>query len=572
MRLARSTSLALLTVVTALTMAGCSDKRADPGASAADINTNNYFTEGQSLRIFNPETSQSVQVDTFDTGSKQLVNFDTDVNKQGFEYTVYAKDGRIYIKAHEKNGALPQAMVSTQSHICGLYARKSAVLNETSSAISDSLLIQDLYIVDVVTNADPDCDPMTSQYHEVDFSVLNPASANSGVVGWQLLRWKAISSAFVLGTMLKNYRPIVVKDPETDEFIRWGYIGYDVRSKTVQFYNQSARLIWQTKINPIESNNKIPEFFQASEDLVLIQHDQDVYVRNIPDLYVLGQEENLQGGELSSDSAIGQLFYIENDDDLVNLVDLELESADDTHPVSVQSDGKNFAVKDGHDLHYYDADNSLGFLNTPVYQASNDVTDFEYSIFPDSPSRLLINNIFIDSEDDSRYESLDTLTTDSLEISNLAYGEDVQYEAIDNVLYINTFKQDIAPSWQAHRIVTPINLPNSKSTYELSMFVFAEDRRTQNTYKLMLQATETTESGELVSPRIGPFSPTQQTGIYEGNVFGTINGNVQTSNLPDDQNFVMNNIYGGFFTQTGDTTNLYYFNLNDPKDSLSLMY
>lgn len=560
MRLARSTSLALLTVVTALTMAGCSDKRADPGASAADINTNNYFTEGQSLRIFNPETSQSVQVDTFDTGSNQLVNFDTDVNKQGFEYTVYAKDGRIYIKAHEKNGALPQAMVSTQSHICGLYARKSAVLNETSSAISDSLLIQDLYIVDVVTNVSPDCDPMTSQYHEVDFSVLNPASANSGVVGWQLLRWKENSSAFVLGTMLRNYRPIIVKDPETDEFIRWGYIGYDVRSKTVQFYNQSARLIWQT---PIESNDTIPQFFQASEDLVLIQSDQDIYVRNIPDLYVMGQEENLQGGELSSDSAIGQIF---------DLVDLETESADATQPVSVQSDGKNFAVKDGPYLHYYDADNSLGFLNAPVYQASNDVTDFEFSIFPSSPPQLLINNIFIDSEDESRHESLDTLTTDSLEISNLAYGEDVQYEAIDNILYVNTFKQDIAPSWQAHRIVTPINMPSSKSTYELSMFVFAEDRRTQNTYKLMLQATETTESGELVSPRIGPFSPTQQTGIYDGNVFGTINGNVQSSNLPDYQNFVMNDIYGGFFTQTGDTANLYYFNLNDPKDSLSLMY
>lgn len=552
MRLARSTSLALLTVITALTMAGCSDKRADPGASAADINTNHYFTDGQSLRIFNPETRQSFQVDTFDAGENQLVYFDTDVNKQGYEYVVYAKEGDIHVKSLEKNSGAPRIIAKFNRTICGLFPRQSAVQNNTSSATIDSLLVQDLYIVDVESNASPDCDTETSSstYREFDFSFLKSGSAFDSK-----LQSQETSSAFVKGVMLRNYRPLIGKDPDTKEDIRWGYIGYDESAETIQFYNQYAKLIWQTRVG-----STTPKFVQASDDLLVVQIDQEIYVRNIPELFALGQGSD---PELPSDTNIADYF---EDSDLTTT------SADISQPGNVRGDGKNFAVKDGRKLHYYDADRR--FLD-PI-EASIDVEDFDFSIFPASPPLLLINMSLADGR-----KNLNMRTTDSLVDETLAEGEDVQYDIVDNILYVNTFRErikdedenviDEAPSWRAHRIVTPINLETSKRTYDLGMFVFAEDLRNQHMEILMLKADSSID-GELVSPRIGPYSPTQQTGIYDGNVFGTVNGNVQTSNLAEYQNFVMNNIYGGFFTQTGDTTNLYYFNLNDPKDSLSLMY
>lgn len=559
MRLTLSNSLALLTVITAMTMTGCSDERVDPAAGVVEINTDHYFFNEQKIWIFNPETELSREVDTFDEGENKLISLDTDLKKQGFEYMAYVKSNgvnqEVFLKAYEKGSAAPKRLIHTANHICGIYPRKAAADEDVTELDPSEVITQDLYLIDVVTNADESCDEFSSQYYAIDISYLKPRSEGDP---FKVLSIQETSSAFVLGTMLRNFSPIGGADPETAKSVHWGYIGYDTNSKGIQLYNRDFKLLWTS---PIETQDSIPHFFQATNELAVIQSDQRIYVRKISTLFDLGRKENLDGSELPTNSVIATLFRTH---------DLITSSADALHPVSVRKDNSNFVLKDGKTLRYY----NLGFDSRLLYPESPNISDFEFSVISGSPSQVIINVTVTDDAGLPDHKNLLAVNSLTFTEATLASAKEIQYKVIGDELYVNTFKEAGLNSWQAHHIVSPGQLAQSKTTYNLSLFSFAKDYRDDTIYPLMLRSSNFRGDGALDSPEVGPFSPRQEDGLYSGNIFGAINESVKMANLPSSPDFVLNEIYGGLFIQSDDddAQHMFFFNLQEAKNSLKQMY
>jgi len=93
-------------------------------------------------------------------------------------------------------------------------------------------------------------------------------------------------------------------------------------------------------------------------------------------------------------------------------------------------------------------------------------------------------------------------------------------------------------------------------------------------YPLHLQSDSYSEiSGALVSPKVGPYSIGEITGLYSGNVFGVINNNIQTTNIKESPNRVINDTYGTLYTKDDSGLDqLHFFNLRKPENSLKLMF
>jgi hypothetical protein len=67
---------------------------------------------------------------------------------------------------------------------------------------------------------------------------------------------------------------------------------------------------------------------------------------------------------------------------------------------------------------------------------------------------------------------------------------------------------------------------------------------------------------------VAPFSRSQALGFYTGNLLGYIEGTVRSSNLDATPNFVINDIFGGLYTEdAGSELGLHFFNLREEVSS-----
>jgi hypothetical protein len=540
---------ALLTLCASLTMVGCSDSDDTPSA-APDIDTKHIYTRDATIYRFHPESGQSTVIDTFDPGEHKFEPMDTDPDKQGYEYALYVKDNTIRLLNYSNAaGSAVELIDSPGAHVCSIHARDSAPEQAFNINVSDRFPAFDLFIMDVALNTDASCSADTSVYYAIDFLDLVSGSRQFGVYP----DWHQTSSAYVHGTMLKNHAPVVQEDPDTGATVRWGYIGYDIANGLVSFHDQNNDLAWA---RAIPGDGSIPRFFQAARDRVLIQSGNALYLHTIArDVFTIGQSTG--DSDLPGMPPLDALF--ENPMLITSF-------ADGNNPVGIATDGASFAITDGRLIHFYDSSDNGGRLLEQVFPVAPDTEILKVRLLPNGQQPRIVVHTRTTDNNNNVLHSLSIVNAQTGGVLLAQSGDDIQFEVASDELFFNVFSS--ATGWTASHLVNPVEQMASRRDYAQSLFAFADDRRSRDEYVLILSSDTIDASGYLVDPLVAPFSRSQALGFYTGNLLGYIEGTVRSSNLDATPNFVINDIFGGLYTEdAGSELGLHFFNLREEVSS-----
>ncbi len=486
-----------------LSLSACSHSPDDSKEKPEDpINTFNFYMESDgTISDFDPETRKSTVFAQWDPSLPSLY-LDTNISKQGYEYIAFFRNNRLYVLDYDRdNDGRTTAIASFSGEICDLFRQKEASRRSFSNNTKNRILTdRHALVVAIKDSAVDDCSPTSDLYYEVSFEFEDDGSADIDI--------RLVNSSKVLGDILIDYDFV---DSEQNSGVnstrgRSGFLGYDRDGEQLVLRDDNLDVLWEVALEDVESIQ------QVTNDLVVIETGTEIFVHTISELFSIADQDENQ--DVPPESRLDALFESPNE-----TVEDDLVPGYEFH---------NFVGNENSFIIEYTSKLDLwkDASATEVFEKDNDSFDISYGLTDDD--RLVVLKIFDDTI------TLVRVNPDSAISTTLIEADSIDGITLGNDLYFNTLNANGNGGLDAHWV----NADGVMRSYENSLFVFANDTRSQKTRILILGSdADTADQYPLTDASLYAFDPNE------------LNGRLQytdKNNRSRDFNFgeVLGDIYG----------------------------
>jgi len=477
MKVSLPTLRLLLGLFTLFLISACSDDGSSSSSTTSDLNTVNvYFTENE-ISTFNPNTRLPAPRTEYDEGEQTLLTLNTDNDKQGYESVIYINDGTIY--SMDSETLVESPLANLDGEVC-IFPNAAPDQTAFEGSTKGERILIDQTSIYVIPRTNNKCDKEAASIVKVDFTDENDITINN------------ISAAHFWGETLLDYAYTPSDTNSDDEDSnnpgRYGFLGANYNTQKdglqIKFYDHESKTLWETSL-PFA--NALPTIQQVTQTEVLVQVDGKLYLHPIAKLFDIA---TIDSGSIPTEDKIAALFNKPiNPEKLLSITDIS--------QLQIAGNGSTFALVDDGAVWFYD-EAQTEFRN--LTDKNNSVLDVQIKMTDDGT--LLIHRTFANSE------SLVSINTAlGSEPITIAEEPKVNFHTQDNNIYINMFSQT---GWQA----TWLNTFSLRTTFENSIFVFAENTRTANSETeifLIASDTDSTADGYLTKPNLYAFDPANET-------------------------------------------------------------
>ena len=500
----------LLFVVT-LFLSACSTTD-DPAESSIKINTLNIYFAPTTLNgddvigiySFNPDNGLSTLRDTHfeeeNPGEVKALTLDTDRDKQGYEYLIYAKDDEfqknaIYLLDYDKGTIFRQIskLWAFEGKICSLSPRFAT----TESIISDKDLNATKLInqqtIDISISNLNTCDPETDSRFELSFDF-------EAVLITEQITLKQTN--FTSRATIIDFNHIDRSNIQSDgsgEIIRGrhGELGDD-RNGNISLLASDGSTVW---------NTPLPD--AASTFYAFQVNNTDVLLQIADKLYSLPSATLFDAASIDLDTNAPTTSLL---DSLFDTFKLTLTDTDLTKPITIQQNDTNLVIQDGKKLLY---------LNDGEFEEAYSFADIPEII--DISFHLTPRNTIIVEQIHNSFSTLVTLTraadntwqTSSSPFSS-NQADEFQVYVDNNDTYITSLNLGTfgnSAGWEAHlSSFDPDNNQLFTQSYINSIFLLPEESDTKNRSLFLLSSEPDTAPYPLIAPKIYSFDSSRPNG------------------------------------------------------------
>lgn len=556
MRLPESRIFALTALCCAALMTGCASDD-DPAPPAAKLfNTlnvlytvndpgNNAFPDNEIYYyVDNPNASanqSAVLLAPYDKGDNRLLTLDTDLDLQGYEYSLFVRDNEVFLLDYDKDrNNTPRGLVQTVGDICAIHPMRMISERSTEEDTRLEPIYQDLPGFFIEVNATSSCTDQGNTVYQVEFSLDGGAEDNTTI---SLADYSYIQGAYIVdfgsgGTTIQG----------EEQELRTGFLGYNHRNNLMVLYDTDFQPLWSASFPATAANFEVT---QASRNMVAIQADDSLYVLSITEIFSAGPNENPgdQSVEIPPSSEIQALLTTPSEmlDSATLLGDKIVQSID------------YFLIIDGFNIRQLD-----------TVSRKFDPVNISQPIGLTDVSAQLRN------QDKVLFVIKTTATEQQLSYIDLDGGSEsasvVTASRIDTYLtledtYLNTYNSG-SDTFAAHWIDDKLN----RTDYTNSQIVVADDLRTQDHAMFILGSDSAPAANGLTEPTLYEFDEEEGDGRKRENIddvfgpvaLGTLNSDVDTISAFT----IVNDDYALLSTldASGNASN-YFMNPDEP-DSL----
>jgi hypothetical protein len=432
--------------------------------------------------------------DFYSPGENMAIALNTDAEKQGFEYAIYAENNnqsnqiRLLDYDKEFNGDI-EVLQNFQATICGI--RRSVISNPDAFDEDGDFYLSRLDESAVIVSLnDSVCDETTNQHYRIKF-VRN----RFDVLKTTERRFVSSSEAFGAHFFDPNFEQIPEEDANaeddedeeenTQEIIPPGeglWIGYDNKGQTLRLRTDEGLVLAQTSL----ASEIMPTFTVVGDVLVIIQADSNVYVLKQSELIQVADSDLISESGISSEDLFAKL---------VRSSSFTL-SAEAENPALIEHNLRDFIIDDAGSLQLY---------RDKQFKLIDDLSDLEGYKFGLSGTGLsyIISNF-------STHQSLTTRFNPDVSDSSIliANANDIDFRIIGEDVFVNSINSEHYAGWRS----TKIDNDNTEEFVDNAAFLFTYDIDEQKD-KAYILYSDAPSAETLINPGVYVYDPDANNGL-----------------------------------------------------------
>ena len=431
--------------------------------------------------------------DTYSPGENMAIALNTDAEKQGLEYAVYAQNfeqgNKVmlldYDKAIENR---TETLQEFQATICGVHKR---IISNPEAFDKDSdfaLTALDDNAVIVSVNDDT-CDNETNQQYRIRFKRNNFDE-------FEITERRSVSSSELYGVHF--FDPTFVQPTEDDtnnededennnltESIPPGeglWIGYDNVGNSLRLRTDEGVILAETAFSSIHT----PTFTVIGDRTIVIQADSDIYIIRQEDLRLVASGATNSPDGLAPENNFAKIVESSN---------LTL-SDDSENPALIEHNSIDFIIDDAGSLRLF-RDNKFKLI-----EDLSSLSDYRFGL-----SQRGLTYIVSDFE---THKSLITRFNPDVSDSNtlIASADDIDFRIIGNDVLVNSINSEHYPGWRS----TKIDANNDEDFVNNAAFLFTYDSDEQKD-KAYILYSESPSAETLINPGVYVYDPEAENGL-----------------------------------------------------------
>jgi len=544
----------LLGSLATLCLVACTAENS-PTPASDEINTLNIYFDNNQIYSFNDDTGISTQHASYDelipeADKAEYVNvieLNTDDDKQGFELAAYIYKNSLYILDYDKDkGAKRTELASVDGKICGIFPQlmpSSAAYDDQISSNRSTMHQASIVIAIKRDESESMCTTKEDNFDLVDFSNLldddtrNDSSEN-------VIR-TAIKAESFLGALVTDF----TSSRETPRV--FGFLGYSIEDQKVAFSHNRNESV-QTWSTPLTYTDTPPTAWTASKNHTLVQQDEKLFVINTTNLFAADETTDSTNGPIQN--RIDDLFS-EHTHLLDSSSEISINPTQNTNSFIINSDNALQLFANGE------------FSPIPTNEETPKKADLKSTVdLTSDGSVVVIRDI------EAEKQSLSTISTAShQQTTQLIEAKKIELSIQDSEFFVNTLNLNGEPGWQAHWF-RKVNDNYVHTSYPNSRLIFINDAREKNDTILILASESAIAEDPLNTPSIYKFNKNEDNGRQKAKNSGNqlvdfALGDLSINVSSIAQSKIVNDIYGMLEFESIETedgveaqTELYFFN------------
>jgi hypothetical protein len=424
--------------------------------------------------------------DFYSPGENMAIALNTDAEKQGFEYAVYAQNNdqsnqvRLLDYDKEFNGRI-QVLQNFQATICGV--RRSIISNpDAFDEDSDFYLSRLDESAVIVSLNDSVCDENTNEHYRIKFS--RDKSENNKIV---VDERRFVNSAEAYGTHF--FDPLFQQTPdnkdEDEQIIPPGeglWIGFYITGNTLRLRTDEGFLLAEASF-PTAS---IPHFTVVGNELIVIQAGLEIYVIKQSELTRVAASDDSSESGLSAQALFAKLVQSSN-------FTLSQEAE---NPASIEHNLRDFIIDDAASLMLY-RDNQFKLIEDLA-----DIEGYQFGISSEGLCYIV--------SDFSTHKSLTTrFNPDVADSSTLiANATDIDFRVIGEDVFVNSINSEHFSGWRT----TKVDRKNSAEFVDNAAFLFTYDSDEKKD-KAYILYSESPSTETLINPGVYVYDSDADNGL-----------------------------------------------------------
>tara|TARA_R110001592_G_scaffold61350_4_gene186953 strand:+ start:10372 stop:12084 length:1713 start_codon:yes stop_codon:yes gene_type:complete len=476
-----------------------------------DINTFNIYTHEQIIYSFDEVTKISTRRGKFNSGDNQFIELNTDETKQGYEYAAYVFDNSIYLINYDKesNAAITKLTeISSTRIICGLIPHTSSSEASFTDKTKSNRSTLDLPIITIEhQKTGESCDPELNFRDTLKFKTVLDSPVNvSGITK------TSGKSENVFGGLVIDYSASAsLLEDTTNKYNETGFLGQEIAGNKIVFnyLSKSENDTWEADFYPTSGVQAIN---QASNNHVVVQNDEEVYVLNAKNLFTINTASSSQPVQ-------------ENINALFSVSSLTLDNAS---PITFnqRQNVNNFLIKHENTLFYF-APPDFYQIPSNETQASQNALKMAFDLTSDNTALVI--------QESNNIQTLIAISASSGQSTTILSAIKIAFYIKGNEFYVNTLELESNAGWQAH-LFKRLNNNYTSTTYNNSRFIFADDLREMRNTIFLLSSDHTDSETQMIKPSLYLFDSGEANGRKKGLSsnktsvdfsFGKLNTNVE---------------------------------------------
>jgi len=431
--------------------------------------------------------------DFYSPGENMAIALNTDAEKQGFEYAIYAENNgqsnqiRLLDYDKEFNGDI-EVLQNFQATICGVH---SVVVSNPEAFDKDSdfaLTALDDNAVIVSVN-DDSCDNETNQQYRIRFKRNNFDE-------FEITERRSVSSAELYGAHFFDpgfVQPVEDDSDNEDESEDNGvqepippgeglWIGYDTVGNTLRLRTDEGVILSETAFSSIQT----PTFTVIGDSTIVIQADSDIYVIQQEDLKLVASGATNSPDGLSPENNFAKIVQSSN---------LTL-SDDSENPALVEHNSIDFIIDDAGSLRLF-RDNKFKLI-----EDLSSLRDYQFGLSQNGLTYIV--------SDFETHKSLTTRFNPDVSDSNtlIANAADIDFRIIGDDVLLNSINSEQFSGWRS----TKIDNENVDEFVDNAAFLFTYDSDEQKD-KAYILYSESPSAETLINPGVYVYDPEADNGL-----------------------------------------------------------
>ncbi len=274
----------------------------DPGNNAFPSNEIYYYVDNPNARANN----STVLLAEYDKGQNLVLTLDTDLDLQGYEYSLFASEGQVYLLDYDKDrNNTPRAIIETGGEICAIHPMRVISERSTEEATNLEPIYRDLPGFFIEVNSTAGCVDQNNVVYKVQFSLEGDAEDSASFV--------AVDYSYIQGGHVVDFGSGGTNIQGEKQDLRTTFLGYNHHNNLLVSYDSDFNPVWSASFPSPASTFEVT---QASRNLVALQADDALYVLTINEIFSAGPSETPgdQSAEIPPARAIAALLTTPSED------------------------------------------------------------------------------------------------------------------------------------------------------------------------------------------------------------------------------------------------------------------